>query len=416
MPEDVWSRSSAADAIYFLHIEKTAGSSVHRILTSSFPEASVCPTRLREELDGVNAATLRRYRLFSGHLTGGFTDFLGLPLKTITLLRDPVQRSISHYAHVRRDPSSEYHDLAQELSLRDFCLHPETRPLVEEYQARCLAGAALEAPLRQVVPDPLPRTRQDRDDLLRRARATLNACIAVGVTEQLSATLTMFADVLGLDWSGVTPYENASYNRPRAVDQETLGIIRELTVCDAILHQEAIALLREQIGNAARSPSRRVRSLDGGGSVVLPGTVGIGAGMAARLAWPERTHRFKLRLSAALCRAPRWLRVALASLYMGYRLVVDRRVSLGRRIPFLLGVVYLVGPIDFMSSQVRFVGGLDEVAALVGGGCLSVMLIGKRVVDDIRLAAMARFDLGPILAPRHSGKGVAVASIPADRS
>jgi uncharacterized membrane protein YkvA (DUF1232 family) len=243
----------------------------------------------------------------------------------------------------------------------------------------------------------------------------LNACTAVGVTEQLSATLTTFSEILGLSWSGVTPYENASYNRPRSVDHETLAIIREITVCDAVLHQEAIARLCEQISDVARRTPRRTRSSDRGTYGGLPVAAGIGVGMAARLAWPERAHRFKLNLSAALCRAPRAVRVALASLYMGYRLLVDRRVSLGRRIPFLLGVLYLVVPLDVLTSEVRFVGGLDDAAALVAGAMLSFLLIGKSVVDDVRLAAISRFDLGPMLGSRFRGKSALREANGADR-
>jgi uncharacterized membrane protein YkvA (DUF1232 family) len=116
--------------------------------------------------------------------------------------------------------------------------------------------------------------------------------------------------------------------------------------------------------------------------------------VAARLAWPERAHRAKLSLSAALCRAPRSMRVALASLYMGYRLLVDRKVSFASRIPLLLGLLYVISPIDFFSSRIFFVDALDETGALVAGILLSVSMISKRIIDDVRLAAMTRFDLG----------------------
>jgi len=362
------------------------------MLLDAFPAHVVCPMRLREQLDGVDAKSLHGYRLFSGHLTGGFADFLGLPLKIVTLLRDPVQRSISHYAHVRRDPSSPFHALAQGLSLREFCLHPETRSLIQDYQARCLAGEACESPIRKVAPAKLPQSREGQEELLRRALATMDACVAVGVTENLSDTLAVFGETLGIEWSGVTPYENPSYNRPKAVDQETLAVIQDLTRCDLILYREAVSRLRERAVGARLRSSGGARSSDVErlGIRSNPARGGI---VVARLAWPERAHRIKLGLSRAIGRLPRLARNALALLYMAYRLAVDRTTPFVTRIPLLLGVLYLFAPFDIHSSRNFILGHLDEAAVLAVGFFLSAALIGKKRIDEIKFAAISRFDL-----------------------
>jgi hypothetical protein len=378
---------AASNAVYFLHIEKTAGTSVHKFLLDRLSRSALCPARLINDLEGLSAESLWPYRLFSGHFTGGFSDFLGVPLKTVTVLRDPVQRSVSQYAHIRRDPLSEHHKLALGLSLREFCLHPDTRPLIEDYQTRFLAGEAVDFPFRRVELASAPRSGDERDQLLTRARARLASCAAVGVTENLTDTLTVFCTALGLERSGATPYENPSYNRPKTIDRDTLSIIRDLTQCDAILHKEATRMLRERAHGIGMAVGNHPKSIE-----VMPNSIAsaglTGASAPARSNWPEREHRIKLGLSAAICKLPRAMRVALVLPYTTYRLLVDRTGSSVRRLPLLTGILYLIQPLALPVP-----GHLDKAAALVVGFLLSAALSGRRKMRDLKLAAISRFDL-----------------------
>ncbi len=381
------STPAASDAIYFLHIEKTAGTSVDKFLLDRLSRSDVCPARLINDLEGVSAESLRPYRIFSGHFTGGFSDFIGVPLKTVTLLRDPVQRSISQYAHIRRDPLAEHHKLAQGLSMREFCLHPATRPLIEDYQTRFLAGEAVDTPSRRVVLARTPSSSSERDQLLAHARDRLASYAAVGVTEDLTTTLAVFCAALGLERSGVAPYENPSYNRPKTIDRETLSIIRDLTQCDAILHAEAVDMLAQRAQKAGLADEDRPHLT--AAAAPNPASPGLrGAIACIRATWPEREHRIKLRLSAAICKLPRVVRMALVLPYTTYRLLVDRTGSSMRRLPLLAGILYLIQPLGLPVP-----GHLDKAAALVLGFLLSVALNGRRKMRDLKLAAISRFDL-----------------------
>jgi hypothetical protein len=378
--------------VYFLHIEKTAGVSVHKVLNERFAPGTICPARIDVDIEGATAESLAPYRLFSGHFTGGFTDFLGAPLRTVTLLRDPIQRSISHYAHIRRDPSAEHHELAQSLSLREFCLHPLTRPLIEDYQTRFLAGGAHEHPVRHVTPADLPQSDDERRVLLARARRRLSECVAVGATEHLATTLALFCKCLELHWSGAAPYENPSYNRPKDIDQATLSVIHDLTKCDAILYQEAVRMLFAQAYAAGLTSAPQLAAND-------PGTRKSalrrlkGSFLSARGSWPETGHRIKLGLSEAIRTLPRAARVALAFPYAVYRLLLDKTVPAARRLPLLIGVLYLAAPFDLLNAVTPLPGYPDKIAALALGFLLSAALSGKKKLKDLKFAAIARFDL-----------------------
>jgi hypothetical protein len=394
--------------IYFLHIPKTAGASVHRFLTSALPNEQICPARSWEEVEDGGLASLLKYRVFSGHMADSLEPYIGNRLRTITLLRDPVQRSISYYAHVRRDPSTPHHALAKRLSLRDFCLHPDGRSQLENHQALNLTtrmslptprGDTLpsgEVNLFQAVPaTETPMAGSPDEQMLLRARRRLVGCTAVGVTERLTDTLSVFAEVLGLGWSGQTPYEHPSYNRPKIVDEETVAIIQQLTPLDALLHREANALLEAKLIELGKYPDEsyisaacpvgdiptcRVRTKN-----VVPDVT--------RDYWltPEKAYYIKLKIFGLICRTPPSMRLSLSWLYIGYRICIDRRIAWRARLPIALGLCYQ--PIDLIPLIVPISGLADNAIAVLLGCLGSFALVDKRALADIRLNAVSRFAL-----------------------
>jgi uncharacterized membrane protein YkvA (DUF1232 family) len=389
--------------IYFLHIDKTAGSSVHRFLMSIFRSDAICPARFWDDLQNLDISDLRRFQVFSGHLTALLETRIGIRLRTITLLRDPLSRTISHYAQVRRDPSSPHHALAQQLSLRSFCLHPQTRPLVENFQSHCLAlptDDALRQYRQRCDDDQGPRGGTPRawhpalkfqppEDTLACARETMKSCVAVGITERLSDTLRVFADQLGLNWAGVTPYEGPGYDKPRHIDAETVATIRELTTLDELIYREAAAMLDAKLAvRPANALSETPTAARGGRAAAV-----VRAGLHSRILSPEQSYQVKAALSRSARGAPRWAREILSWIYMGYRILVDRRIGALNRLPLAVGALYLFLPFDLIPDDVPIVGYLDDGAAVVLGGVVTFILIDKAVVKQIRLAAIARLAL-----------------------
>ena len=80
---------------------------------------------------------------FRGHFLTHLEPYLGRKLATFTMLRDPVERTISHYYHVRRDPDHPSHEDTSRMSLREFCVDPLTRHMVENFQAGYLAKSVV---------------------------------------------------------------------------------------------------------------------------------------------------------------------------------------------------------------------------------------------------------------------------------
>ena len=96
--------------LYYLHIPKTAGTSLISFLDSQFDSSEICPAQLLPSLFALPRQDLSKYAFFRGHLWHGLNTYLKRDLAYITMLRDPVQRTISWYSHVRREPGAYRHD------------------------------------------------------------------------------------------------------------------------------------------------------------------------------------------------------------------------------------------------------------------------------------------------------------------
>ena len=87
-----------------LHIPRTVGISLAAILERRFDGELICPVHLWHDLLRISRDYLRRYRLFRAHFYSYLNHFLGTDLAHLTMLRDPVERSVSHFEYVRRAP------------------------------------------------------------------------------------------------------------------------------------------------------------------------------------------------------------------------------------------------------------------------------------------------------------------------
>ncbi len=243
--------------VYFFHIPKTAGMSVYRFVEQSFPVEKTCPHWLWEQLIAVPRPDLDRWDVFRGHFLSHLEPYLGRRLATFTMLRDPIERRISHYHHVRRAPEHPFHRKALSTSLADFCLDPSTRHMVENYQASYLAKAPRDPSeiARTLTPEQLARFElqealqfpdnfRSAGELYGRAAERLASFTAVGLAEQFSDSLERFSHTLHRPVPAPFKSENVNPDRPPAeqIDAGTIALIRRLTEVDRALYDLAKSL------------------------------------------------------------------------------------------------------------------------------------------------------------------------------
>jgi hypothetical protein len=251
--------------LYLQHVPKTAGTSMATMLVSAFPADEICPVAHWDKIVLLPKVDLVNYRLFIGHYASYLERFLKKRLNKIALLREPVDRTISHFAFIQRDATHPFYHKVQSQTLRDFVEDPETRPNVENYQARYLAdfgydpsviaatdfgSANHDFPLQMHI-DELSM-REDPTDLRAKALTALDDFVLIGVVEDFSVHIKRLADILGVEfgapvWANVSPQRPANHD----LDKLTLGAIHDATPIDRELYE----IVRGRAGNASDSNS-----------------------------------------------------------------------------------------------------------------------------------------------------------------
>lgn len=106
----------------FVHIPKTAGTSFRDALCRGFGEEHVSPAFGASHLTESEATALRRYQIICGHISMVDAWRLFPDAALLTILRDPVERSLSWYHYARRAPSQDLDDVkaAQTHDVEEF--------------------------------------------------------------------------------------------------------------------------------------------------------------------------------------------------------------------------------------------------------------------------------------------------------
>jgi hypothetical protein len=238
--------------VVLLHVPKTAGTTLAQLLRHHYRGGAFkgCgnvfarPDELEARLARI--ASTRRFRAAAGHLTFGLAERFLPGARYVTILREPVARTLSHYRFLVRSSRGQglvpprLPDPDPGLTL-DRCLSRESY-IPDNLQTRMLCGLA--SPYEELPSDALDRAKQ-----------TLAERVAfVGTTERFDELLAVLN--LAFGWP-TTPYERAraSGGRPGGADvpPDVLRVAGERNALDRELWEHAGRLLDRQI--AASGPA-----------------------------------------------------------------------------------------------------------------------------------------------------------------
>jgi hypothetical protein len=225
------------DILYFLHIPKTGGQSLMHIIASYFPKDQVLFMEGRD-LDRL-PQDLSRYRFIQGHFDYNFYTYLLRKPVYVTLLREPVARTISLYNYIKRTPDHVWHKplLEYDISLADFVCHPYTYHEVVNPQTYRLASHK----------HGQNRTPPDAG-YLTLAKEHLETFAFFRLTERYEASMQLLTHTFS--WPPITeiPVKNANPNPVTSHDisPEALAAIRERTQLDAERYQFAHNLFQQR--------------------------------------------------------------------------------------------------------------------------------------------------------------------------
>ena len=248
----------AQKPLFFLHLPRTAGTTIDAILERHFAPQEVLKvydaqeygkhrTHSQEELAG--------YRYITGHLllTGmAPPTFCDTEVDVFTLLREPIGRLVSEYRFLRTwDKNHLYHKLNKgNVSFGEY-VSSETYSLKfrgKNFMTRCISGRGFNASY------PVAALATAKKNLER-------VFVFFGLQERFLESLLLLGDMLGVQDLLHERRNALKTDHDIPVSEDDLALARELNRADIELYAFAEALFAERV--AARGPEflKRVQTL-----------------------------------------------------------------------------------------------------------------------------------------------------------
>ena len=221
--------SGLEKAVIFLHLPKTAGTTLNRLIEWEYPLSemySIDPVFFdwsAAHLRKLPLKRLRKTRMFKGHMTFGLHEILPQPATYITVLRDPVDRVISAYYFMR---SYKLHPLYWQMRRGSWTLDDFVRRSQRDnVQSKIIAGSAYNTPC----------TREIAEKAKQNLRQHFGV---VGLSERFEESLALMKLCFGWKLSSYSSF-NVTRSRPKKQDvpKSTLELIHERNAFDMELYE-----------------------------------------------------------------------------------------------------------------------------------------------------------------------------------
>jgi hypothetical protein len=233
------SSTSPGQTAIFLHIPKTAGITLNKIINRQFKKDEIFHIHgdeliLQEAgdtLKDVHQEIRNNLKLIRGHFQYGLHKHLTQPTSYFTILRDPIERVISQYYYIKRDRDHLLHDKVEngKMSL-DAYLESGITPEVNNGQTRLISGK-----------DHLYAYGKCTPELLTLAKKNIQSHFSiVGLLERFEESLILLK--LHYRWKKIYyVVRNVSQNRlPRSeISKDTIALIEKYNQYDIELYDYA---------------------------------------------------------------------------------------------------------------------------------------------------------------------------------
>jgi hypothetical protein len=230
---------TAKEALIFLHIPKSAGTTVNRLIESEYPLFqifSVDPVFSRwscRHLWNLSAERLERFRIFKGHMLLGLHKILPQPATYFAVFRDPIDRVISAFYFMRNYVLHPNYRRFKKLNwnLEDFVRNSPR----DNVQTKIVAGA--------------PYAEPCTAEIFEHARQNLREHFSVvGLSERFEESLALMKLRYGWKLESYSSF-NVTRRRPRKreLSEATLNLIAEKNSFDIALYQLANEIFRQSL-------------------------------------------------------------------------------------------------------------------------------------------------------------------------
>jgi len=227
--------------IFFIHVMKTAGGTLLQQIIVNYERDEIYPRPandddiLRANYDISYLLSLplerrNRIRIFTGHFPYATVELLGIEVATITILRDPVARTISYLRHCKKR-----HAQHRQLRLEEIYEDPMFFPFfIHNHQAKQFALTAADRPESYMDVLEVDESR------LELAKANLEKIDVIGLQESYDELLAELAWRFG--WNR-TPAEDRNVGRRGKVSRSFKERIAEDNAMDMEFYEHAVQLV-----------------------------------------------------------------------------------------------------------------------------------------------------------------------------
>lgn len=241
------------EILFFLHIPKTAGTTLVDVLAKQFPPQQILQVADMgyESVQGflqqvqhvvmdrsdyevakqLADQTLGRFQLIRGHVCYGPPAFNHFQAVYMTMLRNPLERVFSLYQHVSVHADNPLHATAKDLSFDQFIRTPDFHTHISNQMTSYILGRR-------------PTSVGDMEE----ACQHLDQMRFVGITEFFAHSMALLHYTFGWEYEGEMKHLNRSVKKVErsTLAPDTFDLIRQFNEFDIPLYEYGVTLFNQR--------------------------------------------------------------------------------------------------------------------------------------------------------------------------
>jgi hypothetical protein len=236
------------ESVIFLHIPKTAGTTLDQIIYRHYRYLQVYETGINsqagvEAYKKMNDEVKRDYKFLKGHMDFGIHQHIPGSYAYFTFLREPIDRTISHLYFIHRHKGHPAYKLLQgkDVNIKIY-LDEHLEPMLFNAHTRLLSGAWAAVPIGGCTEVHLELAKENLKNHFR----------VISLTERFDESLLLLGKVFG--WKHLY-YKRLNITKKRPLKEEIpsdlLTAIQNANQLDILLYEYAQTLFEEQLQQLA---------------------------------------------------------------------------------------------------------------------------------------------------------------------
>ncbi|KAK5575962.1 hypothetical protein RB653_007097 [Dictyostelium firmibasis] len=226
--------------ILFIHIPKCAGHTAYVLFENYFKGRGVTQLWVHPNPD-IYYEISKANNVILGHYQYGIHKVLPEEFKKtynyMTMLRDPVERVISHYYYHLNNPYDPEYQMARTNKLTEWLVKS---PRGNNEMTRFLSGLTKDEEFKP------------NDETFHMALYHLRSMKFVGITERFKETIALLKFYVGIENHRIREKQNAAKKKYPEVPLEIIEIIKKRNIYDILLYEEALKMFERQIDIVGR--------------------------------------------------------------------------------------------------------------------------------------------------------------------